>query len=94
MNGEDYAGQHKFVWFIGVVEDINDPEEMGRVRVRCFGYHNGNTDAIPTASLPWASVMNGVTSASTTGVGNSSTGLVQGSWVVGFFRDGTSAQDP
>jgi hypothetical protein len=29
-----------------------------------------------------------------TGVGNSSTGLLQGSWVVGFFRDGTSAQDP
>jgi len=94
MNREDYAESHSFVWFIGVVEDINDPEEMGRVRVRCFGFHDANKITIPTESLPWASVMTSVTSASTSGVGNSSTGLVQGSWVVGFFRDGTSAQDP
>jgi hypothetical protein len=94
MNREDYAESHSFVWFIGVVEDINDPMEMGRVRVRCFGYHDANKIAIPTESLPWGSVMTPVTSASTSGVGNSSTGLVQGSWVVGFFRDGTSAQDP
>ena len=94
MNKEDYAESHSFVWFIGVVEDINDPMEMGRVRVRCFGYHDANKISIPTESLPWASVMTSVTSASTSGVGNSSTGLVQGSWVVGFFRDGTSAQDP
>lgn len=94
MNKEDYAESHSFVWFIGVVEDINDPMEMGRVRVRCFGYHDANKIAIPTESLPWGSVMTSVTSASTSGVGNSSTGLVQGSWVVGFFRDGTSAQDP
>ena len=94
MSAEDYATQHKFVWFLGVVEDINDPEQMGRVRVRCFGYHTKDKNLIKTEALPWATVMNGVTSASMTGVGNSSTGLLQGSWVVGFFRDGTSAQDP
>lgn len=94
MNTEDYAAAHRFVWFLGVVEDINDPLEMGRCRVRCFGYHTAEKNRIAVEDLPWASVMNSVTSASVTGVGNSSTGLVQGSWVVGFFRDGTSAQDP
>jgi hypothetical protein len=94
MSAEDYATQHKFVWFLGVVEDIQDPEQMGRVRVRCFGYHTKDKNLIKTEDLPWATVMNGVTSASMTGVGNSSTGLLPGSWVVGFFRDGTSAQDP
>jgi hypothetical protein len=35
-----------------------------------------------------------VTSASTSGIGQSATGLVQGSWVIGFFRDGRNVQDP
>ena len=91
---EDYAKSHNFVWFIGVVEDINDPLEMGRVRVRCFGFHTESTIQIPTKDLPWASVMTSITSAGMTGIGQSATGLLQGSWVIGFFRDGTSCQDP
>ena len=90
-----------FHWFTGVVEDINDPQQMGRVRVRCFGYHTENKDdpreggvGIPTRDLPWAHVMMPVTSASCSGVGESATGLLQGSWVVGFFRDGIACQDP
>jgi hypothetical protein len=35
-----------------------------------------------------------ITSASMTGIGQSATGILQGTWVVGFFRDGTNAQDP
>jgi hypothetical protein len=81
-------------FFTGVIEDVLDPEQMGRVRVRCFGYHTESKDFIPTTTLPWAHVMMPVTSASTSGVGQSPTGLVRGSWVVGFFRDGKSAQDP
>lgn len=84
----------EFHWFTGVVEDINDPEELGRVRVRCYGYHSDNLDEIPTDSLPWATPMTPITSAGTSGIGHSATGLLQGSWVVGFFRDGTAAQDP
>ncbi len=26
-----------FEWFVGVVEDRNDPEKLGRLRVRAFG---------------------------------------------------------
>jgi len=83
-----------FIWFTGVVEDIADPEEMGRVRVRCFGFHTDNKELIPTEALPWACVMTPITNAAMTGIGQSATGILQGSWVIGFFRDGKSAQDP
>ena len=91
--GDSFVGGN-FLWFTGVVEDVNDPEEMGRYRVRCFGYHTDNKGDIPTEDLPWANVMMPVTSASTSGIGYSATGLVQGSWVIGFFRDGSNVQDP
>ena len=91
--GDSFVGGN-FIWFTGVVEDINDPEEMGRYRVRCFGYHSDNKGDISTEELPWANVMMPVTSASTSGIGYSATGLVQGSWVIGFFRDGSNVQDP
>ena len=84
----------KFAWFTGVVEDTSDPLQMGRVRVRCFGYHTEDKGQIPTESLPWALVMTPITSASMSGIGTSATGVLPGSWVVGFFRDGPSAQDP
>lgn len=92
--GEDFIYGKSFQWFTGVVEDINDPEEMGRYKIRCFGYHTDDKERIPTESLPWAHVMLPITSASMTGIGQSATGILQGSWVVGFFRDGTNAQDP
>lgn len=86
--------KHYSAFFTGVVEDINDPNEMGRVRVRCYGYHTEDKSELPTESLPWSHVMLPVTSASVSGVGQSPTGIKQGSWVVGFFRDGAHLQDP
>lgn len=83
-----------FVWFTGVVEDVRDPLQMGRIRVRCFGFHSENKADIPTNTLPWALVMMPITSASISGIGTSATGVLPGSWVIGFFRDGPSAQDP
>jgi len=94
MNAQDNFISKHFAWFTGVVEDIYDPQEMGRVRVRCFGYHTDDKAQIPTEDLPWALVMLPVTSASMSGIGQSATGILQGSWVIGFFRDGPSAQDP
>lgn len=81
-------------WFIGVVEDRQDPEQLGRVKVRVFGLHTADTSKISTEDLPWANVMMPVNSASISGVGITPTGLVEGSWVVGFFVDGDNAQDP
>lgn len=81
-------------WFTAVVEDINDPLQMGRVRVRCFNYHSGSQTDIPTQDLPWATCILPVTCAATSGIGQSATGLVPGTWVFGFFRDGNELQDP
>ena len=83
-----------FVWFIGVVEDRNDPSQLGRFRVRCFGFHTDDKGQIPTEELPWAVPLQNVTSAAINGIGRSPTGLVEGSWVVGFFLDGERAQEP
>jgi len=80
----------QFVWFTGKIEDINDPKNLNRVKVRCFGFYD---DSIAVDDLPWATVMMPVTSASIQGNGGNHH-LEVGSWVVGFFRDGPSAQDP
>lgn len=90
----EYIGRNDFTWFVGVVEDRNDPVQLGRVRVRAYGWHNESLDAIPTNELPWAIPVNGVSSASVSGFGNSPTGLFEGSWVIGFFADGERAQEP
>ena len=34
-----FMGLDGFIWFVGVVEDRNDPDQLGRVRVRCLGFH-------------------------------------------------------
>ena len=31
-----FMGLDGFIWFVGVVEDRNDPDQLGRVRVRCL----------------------------------------------------------
>jgi hypothetical protein len=92
-NSDAFKGGN-FCWFTGVVEDINDPEKLGRVRVRAFGYHTESLVDIKTDALPWATVMGPTNSANISGIGTTTHGLVNGSWVVGFFRDGPSAQDP
>jgi len=90
----DFMGKAGFQWFVGVVEDRKDPQTLGRLRVRCLGYHTEGLDKLPTADLPWAHVMNPITSATVSGLGQSPLGAVEGTWVVGFFQDGSDAQQP
>ena len=87
-------GKDGFTWFVGVVENRQDPKHLGRVRVRCLGYHTEDLVKLPTSDLPWAHVMNPITSATVSGIGQSPIGVVEGSWVVGFFTDGPTAQAP
>ena len=94
FNNKDGFKSTDFNWFTGVVEDRHDPLLLNRVRVRCFGWHTENKRALPTEELPWASVLMPTTSSGTSGVGEGTHGLVEGSWVMGFFRDGNDAQDP
>ena len=88
-----FMGQDGFNWFIGVIEDRADPEKAGRVRVRCLGYHSADVQKIPTEDLPWASVMMPVTAGGNSGIGFSPHFLIEGTWVVGFFRD-PAKQEP
>ena len=84
----------KFQWHFGVVEDRNDPLRMGRIKVRFYNVHSANLDEVPTESLPWATVVNPPSNASMSGVGGPTVGIVEGSWVVGFFMDQGQYQKP
>jgi len=90
----EFMGKNGFQWFVGVVEDRQDPKTLGRLRVRCLGYHTEKLDNLKTEDLPWAHVMNPITSATMSGLGQSPLGAVEGTWVIGFFQDGSDAQQP
>ena len=94
INHNYFMGQDGFIWFTGVVEDRNDPDSLGRVRVRCLGIHTEDLNDIPTNQLPWAQVMHSVSNPSMQGLGNSPSFLVEGSWVIGFFLDAREMQQP
>lgn len=83
-----------FFWWNGVVEDRIDPLLLGRCRVRILGYHNPNKTELPVEDLPWAYPMQAITSAAMNGIGHSPVGPVEGTWVIGFFRDGDDCQEP
>lgn len=80
------------MWFMGIVEDNEDPTNHGRVRVRVFGVHPpvNSTDVynrVDTRDLPWAFMING------TG-GKFFSIPDNGDYVFGFFADGRDAQHP
>jgi hypothetical protein len=80
------------VFFYGVVENNVDPEKLGRIQVRFHGLHTDqkvqdDTTGIPTSDLPWAICAPSITEAGVSGLGRSPTGIVQGAWVMGVFRD-------
>ena len=77
-----------FNWWIGVVENRQDPEKLGRCKVRVFGYHTDSKELLPTKDLPWAVPIQPITSAATSGKGSSPLGPVEGTWVLGFYLDG------
>lgn len=101
-----YLGEEGFRWFLGRVEDRDDPKKIGRVRVRIYNVHpftgGGEPDKVnvPTEHLPWATPISSVMSAgiiserTKDGVGISSVGLMVGSTVFGFFADGNDCQIP
>ena len=57
MYDDQFIGKGTFSWFIGVVESVNDPKFLNRVKVRCFGYHTQDIGILPTEKLPMATVM-------------------------------------
>lgn len=94
MSMNFFNGRDGFVWWIGVVEDRGDPLALGRVRVRVYGHHTEDKIKLPTIDLPWAFCIQPTTSASSGGVGSSPTGPIEGTWVIGFWRDPDFMQEP
>lgn len=80
-------------FFTGVVEDRNDPLQVGRVRVRIYGLHTDDKSLIGTPDLPWCDVLMPTSTASLSGLGLSPHGLVEGTTVMGMFRDESDMQD-
>jgi len=83
-----------FYWFFGCVEDRDDPMRIGRVKLRILGHHTDDKEQLPTEDLPWAMPIMPANCASTSGIGWSPTGPVEGTWAFGFFMDGAEGQQP
>jgi len=67
---------------------------LGRCRVRILGWHTADKSELPTDDLPWAFPIMPITSASQSGAGEAPVGPVEGTWVMGYYRDGELAQEP
>ena len=73
-------------FWVGRVVNVNDPYESGRVQVRIYSHHDDETK-IPNKSLPWAQVLQPVTSAAIGRIGTAPVGLVVGARVFGIWLD-------
>ena len=87
-----FTGLHNN-FYTGVVEDRNDPLSVGRVRVRIYGLHTDDKSLIASSDLPWSDVLMPVTAPALSGLGMSPHGLVEGSTVMGFYRDEDDMHD-
>lgn len=74
-------------FYTGVVENRDDPLQLGRCKVRVVGVHTEDKSLLPTADLPWAFPIQPITSAALNGIGVSPVGLVPGTWVIVSFQD-------
>lgn len=84
---KDVAGLNGFIWWIGVIEDREDPLKLGRCKVRIVGWHSGNKAELPTSSLPWAQAMLPLNNPNPYAP-------KEGDMIVGFFIDGENGQEP
>ncbi|SVC62849.1 uncharacterized protein METZ01_LOCUS315703, partial [marine metagenome] len=85
----EHLNKDGFVWWQGVVKNRKDPLKIGRCQVRILGYHDDEKN-IPDKDLPWAYPAMPIN----VRPNSVATGLVEGVWVLGFFRDGHDAQEP
>ncbi len=86
-----FMGLDGFEWWVGVVEDrTSDPLKLGRIKVRMIGLHpekKNSEQGIKTEDLLWVFPMQSFENAGMNGMGQTPLGVVEGTWLVGFFRD-------
>lgn len=81
-------------FYVGIVENRDDPLKLGRCQVRIIGLHTHDKGVLPTSDLPWAYPLQPINSASISGIGLSPTGLVEGTTVIVLFADEPDNQQP
>lgn len=73
-------------WWIGQVEEIDQPKKSNRFRVRIVGVHDADCENVKTEDLPWAHTALPVTVPyKTGGSSGASANLEEGDWVFGFW---------
>ena len=77
-------------WFIGTVVSIDDPTQLGRIKVRVDGIHGSS---ILDKDLPFAQTIVPITEGGTQGLGNN-LGVQVGARVFGIFLDAQDSQMP
>lgn len=83
----NFIGLEGFIWWIGVVENRNDPLSLGRAQVRVYNWHTDDKNLMPSEDLPWAHPVLPLNNPSPIAP-------KEGDWVMGFFMDGADAQFP
>jgi hypothetical protein len=84
---KDFSGRNGFIWWVGFVEDRQDPLKLGRCRIRCVGWHSDDKKLLPSEALPWA------TPAYPPNNTNTYTPK-EGDMCFGFFIDAENIQEP
>lgn len=84
-----------FSLFTGIVDDTNDPDKQGKIKVRILTMHGaeGKT-SVQAGDLSWAIPIVPVTADSTFGIGVAPVGITKGSYVMGFFADANEKTYP
>ena len=85
---QNFIGKDNFTWWMGVVENTNDPLNLCRCQIRMFGWHTENKQLIPTEDLSWA------LPAFSSNASMLSAAPLVGDYAFGFFSDGLSGQAP
>lgn len=76
-------------------DDANRAEGWGyRYKVRILGLHDKSEESIESSQLPWAQVQYPITSGSGGGGSSATSGILQGMFVYGFFKDYPSQNVP
>ena len=80
------------MFYTGVVENRQDPLQLGRCQVRIVGLHTHDKAQLPTEQLPWSTPVQPVTSAAMNGIGMTPIGPVEGTTVIIMFADNAQQQ--
>ncbi len=75
-------------WWVGQVEEVDNPKSSNRFRVRIVGAHSSACGDVPTADLPWAHTAMPVNIPyKSGGTGGSTANLEPSDWVFGVWLD-------